>query len=106
MFFCHARSGRRPAGEGVKEFPWRFASAHPPRAVASRQRSRNSGGRPRLAAEIPDIFRHGWRRAGKFRNDDGLGVVAVCSEGGRRGMTGRGASTHCAKALDWQYEGF
>ena len=36
----------------------------------------------RLAAEIPDIFRHGWRRAGKFRNDDGLGVAAVCSEGG------------------------
>ena len=27
-------------------------------------------GRPaRLAAEIPDIFRHGCRRAGKFRND-------------------------------------
>ena len=24
-----------------------------------------------LAREIPDIFRHGWRRAGKFRNDDG-----------------------------------
>ena len=23
-----------------------------------------------LAREIPDIFRHGWRRAGKFRNDD------------------------------------
>ena len=22
-----------------------------------------------LAREIPDIFRHGWRRAGKFRND-------------------------------------
>ena len=26
-----------------------------------------------LAREIPDIFRHGWRRAGKFRNDDVLG---------------------------------
>ena len=24
-----------------------------------------------LAREIPDIFRHGWRRAGKFRNDGG-----------------------------------
>ena len=39
-------------GEGVKEFPWNFASAAPPRAVASRQRSRNSGGRRRLAAEM------------------------------------------------------
>ena len=39
------------------------------------------GRQARLAAEIPDIFRHGWRRAGKFRNDDGLGVVAVCFEG-------------------------
>ena len=56
----------------------------PLRSVASRQRSRNFGGMPRLAAEIPDIFRHGCRRAGKFRNDDGLGVVAVCSQGGCR----------------------
>ena len=29
-----------------------------------------------LAREIPDIFRHGWRRAGKFRNDGGWGAAA------------------------------
>ena len=63
-----------PNGERVKEspavfvFPWRSGP---------------------LAREIPDIFRRGWRRAGKFRNDDGLGVVAVWTEGGcrREGLT-------------------
>ena len=30
-----------------------------------------------LAREIPDIFRHGWRRAGKFRNDDGGALLRL-----------------------------
>ena len=60
-FFCgwtgsRCGSGRLTTGERVKEspavfvFPW---SSGP------------------LAREIPDIFRHGWRHAGKFRNDGG-----------------------------------
>ena len=35
-----------------------------------------------LAREIPDIFRHGCRRAGKFRNDDrGGGAMGGCWAG-------------------------
>ena len=51
------------------------------RAVASRQRSRNSGGRRRLAAEIPDIFIPLTRN--DVRNDDGGGA---CSGAMRRGL--------------------
>ena len=58
----------------------------PSRAVASRQRSRNSGGMPRLAAEIPDIF------IPLARNENsgmtmGGSVVAVCFEGFARGRS-------------------
>ena len=55
-------SGRLTTGERVKEspavfvFPW---SSGP------------------LAREIPDIFRHGWRRAGKFRNDGGGALLRL-----------------------------
>ena len=58
-----------------------------------------------LAREIPDIFRHGWRRAGKFRNDDGggdsfaVGLRMIAKTG-----AGRGASTHCVSPLERQYE--
>ena len=52
-----------------KRLPRRFS-----RAVASRQRSRNSGGTPRLAAEIPDIFLPLARN--DVRNDDGWGAFA------------------------------
>ena len=41
---------------GCERIPLELRQRHPSRAVASRQCSRNSGGRPRLAAEIPDIF--------------------------------------------------
>ena len=41
---------------GCERILLEFHQRRPSRAVASRQRSRNSGGRRRLAAEIPDIF--------------------------------------------------
>ena len=55
----------------------------PPRAVASRQRSRISGGRRRLAAEIPDIFIPLSRN--DVRNDDG-GDCFTCAGATRRGL--------------------
>ena len=66
-------------GRGCERIPLELRQRHLSRAVASRQRSRHSGGRPRLAAEIPDIFLPLARN--DVRNDDGWGVVAVCSEG-------------------------
>ena len=66
-------------GRVCERIPLELLQRRPFRAVASRQRSRNSGGRPRLAAEIPDIFLPLARN--DVRNDDGWGVVAVCSEG-------------------------
>ena len=54
-------------GEGVKEFPWNFASTAPPM-----QSLRDS------AAATP-VGCAAWRR--RFRNDDGLGVVVVWTEG-------------------------
>ena len=81
-------NGRLTTREGVKEFgALELRQRHPSRAVASRQRSRNSGGRPRLAAEIPDIFLPLARN--DVRNDDGFGVVAICAEGicRREGLT-------------------
>ena len=62
-----------------KRWPRRFS-----RAVASRQRSRNSGGMPRLAAEISDIFLPLARN--DVRNDDGWVLLpfvlrAVAREG-------------------------
>ena len=37
--------------------------------VCSEGRCGGGGRSGPLAREIPDVFRHGWRRAGKFRND-------------------------------------
>ena len=46
-----------------------------------------------LAREIPDIFRHGWRRAGKFRNDDRGGVSS-----GLRAASGEDGTPPCGGA--------
>ena len=60
-------SGRLTTGESVKEFPWGFASAAPP--VQSLRDS--AAATPAGCAAL--------RR--RFRNDDGLGVVVVWTEG-------------------------
>ena len=54
--------------------PKQTQQRRPSRAVASRQRSRNSGGMRRLAAEIPDIFIPLSRN--DVRNDDGGEILS------------------------------
>ena len=41
-----------------------------------------------LSREIPDIFRHGCRRVGKFRNDDGGGILLQARKLGTTGCVG------------------
>ena len=70
----------------------------PPHAVASRQRGRNSSGRRRLAAEIPDIFIPLARN--DVRNDDVVFFFGGCSSVGVCVDHGSGHSAPCRLRRD------
>ena len=94
FFTCSGVDGTPPcggAGEGLGFLKVARGNV-PPCAVASRQRSRNSGGMRRLAAEIPDIF------IPLSRNENSGMTMLFFS---LRGVPMSGAGRACCRGMCW-----